>query len=118
MIPRVVGRRGIKDPSVLMQGTHRDPSTQNDNVKHSRNCDEVAPNQKVRANEPFQDKEANCKRQGNDPERESIKMEQFLKCLEIILQRPRKPGRDLDSSYQKKVANATDTADQNVAGEE
>jgi hypothetical protein len=101
-----------------MQGSHRDSSTQNHNVKHSRNSNEVAPNQEVRANEPFQDKETDRKRQWYNPKWEGIKMEQFLECLEIIFKCPGKPGRNLNSGCQKEVSNATDAADQNMTREE
>lgn len=102
----------------MVQRIHGDLGAQYDDVEYRSHCDEIAANQKVGANEVLQNQKRNRKSQWYHPKWESIKLEEFLQCGEVVLQRPGQASRHLHARLKQEVTHATNASDEDVAGEE
>lgn len=92
-------------------------STENHNIEHYSHANKVRADEESRPNETLQNKKSDRKEKGYHPKRKSVELEELLQRADIVFERARKSGRDLNSSLKKEVTHTTNAADQDMARE-
>lgn len=117
--PRFPGRRPHKDPSLIPQHIGvQAADRQYNNVKEDGNRDDEAREEELGRHPGLAAKQDDGQNEWNQPERDGIGLHESLQSVEVVFKAPVHPRRHLEASGDEEPANATDTADQNVAGDE
>lgn len=91
---------------------------QYNNVKEDGNRDDEAREEELGCHPGLAAKQYDGQYEWYQPERDGIGLHESLQSVEVVFQAPVHPRRHLEASGDEEPANAANTADQNVAGDE